>query len=315
MTSPNPFLFVVGCPRSGTTLLERILNAHPKLAIIHETHWITSFYKKKTGISKKGRITPEFIDLLADHHRFHLLDMTRADLQSILDEKPKISYEKFITRIFDHFGAKRNKTLVGDKTTGASLRNLPLLHQLWPAAKLIHLIRDGRDVMLSMLSWPKAARAAGRFDLWKENPVATTALWWNWQVGLALNEGRTIGPQNCHELRFENLVGNPAPTLQTLCSYLNLPYTEDLLQFNKEKKSTDASLSANQAWLAPTPGLRNWRTQLPPEHIELFEALAGDLLTTLNYERNYPTISPKIKDQAQQYQSWWQTHGPQTLVT
>ena len=43
----NPCLFIVGCPRSGTTLLERMVDAHPQIAIVHETHWITRFYKKR----------------------------------------------------------------------------------------------------------------------------------------------------------------------------------------------------------------------------------------------------------------------------
>ena len=73
--SPNPYVFIVGCPRSGTTLLERMVNAHPEIAIIHESHWITRFFKKRIGVTQDGVVTPEMVSALCEYHRFHLLEV------------------------------------------------------------------------------------------------------------------------------------------------------------------------------------------------------------------------------------------------
>ncbi len=309
--SANPYLFVVGSPRSGTTLLERMLDMHPRLAIIHESHWITRFFKRRVGITRDGMVTPELLHRLAEHRRFHLLKMSRDDLAGLLEVGGAISYADFVARIFDLYGERAGKPLVGDKTTGGYLRNLPVLHALWPDARIVHLVRDGRDVCLSMLIWPKASRAAGGYEIWKENPVATTALWWDWQVRLALEGGEAIGPGRYREVRYEALVARPADECRALCSFVDLPFDEALLRFNEGRVSEAPGLSANQAWLPPTPGIRDWRTEMPHPDVELFEALAGDLLSILGYDRAFDTISPAVAATADRFRAWWDESGPQ----
>ena len=284
-----------------------MLNAHPDLAIMHESHWITRFAKKRIGVTRSGLVTPELVDQLANYHRFHLLKMTRDDLAALLDNDTAISFAEFVARVFDLYGKREGKPFVGDKTTGGYLRNLPLLHDLFPDARLVHLLRDGRDVCLSMLSWPKASKAAGRFAMFNENPVATTALWWDWQVRLGLEGGRSIGTDRYYQMRYEELVEQPADECKALCSFMDLPYDEALMRFNEGRVSSDAGQSANQAWLSPTPGLRDWRAQMPPQEIELFEATAGELLTTLGYERAFEVISPEVAATAERFRRRWQS--------
>src|SRR5262249_54168365 len=82
--SMNPFVFIVGCPRSGTTLLQRLVDAHPQLAIIHETHWIPKFYQKATQESPEARVTPELLKQLRKHSKFEHLGIPGEELQSWL---------------------------------------------------------------------------------------------------------------------------------------------------------------------------------------------------------------------------------------
>lgn len=316
--SPNPYLFIVGCPRSGTTLLERMVNAHPQLAIIHETHWITRYYKKQIGVTPEGFVTPRLISKLCDYPRFPHLHVSRAELEGIIASDEPVSYADFVSRIFDLYGEREGKRLVGDKTTGGYVRNLSTLNALWPNARFVHLIRDGRDVCLSMLHWPKAHRAAGRFVTWAEDPVATTALWWKWHVELGMQAGRPLGADLYHELLYESFVENPADECAAVCSFLDVPFDEAMLRFHEGQTRTEPGLSANRAWLPPTPGLRDWRTQMEPNDVELFEAIAGDCLAALGYERVFDVISPPIAARAEQCESQWQqerTETPQTTET
>src|SRR5216684_2083301 len=96
----NPYLFIVGCPRSGTTLLQRMVNAHPAIAITPESHWIAKFPQKN------WTETPEYA------------------------------------------------------------RWIEVLHRLWPEARFVHLIRDGRDVAMSMREWVKLRPKPGDFVTW-----------------------------------------------------------------------------------------------------------------------------------------------------
>ena len=304
--SPNPYLFIVGCPRSGTTLLERMVNAHPRLAIIHETHWITRYYKKQIGLTPEGYVKPKLISKLCKNHRFPHLNLSRADLEQIIASDEPVSYADFVSRIFDLYGEREGKRLVGDKTTGGYVRNLSTLHALWPNARLVHLIRDGRDVCLSMLHWPKAHRAAGRFETWADDPVSTTALWWKWHVELGMEQGRPLGPNAYLELRYESLVQNPADECAALCDYLSVPFDDAMLKFHEGHTKTESGLSANQAWIPPTPGIRDWRTQMDQSDVELFEAIAGDCLSTLGYERVFDVISPPIAKRARECRRRWQ---------
>jgi len=307
MESPNPYVFIVGCPRSGTTLLERLVNAHPEIAIIHESHWITRFFKKHIGVTRDGIVTPEMVSALCNHHHFHLLDTRQEFIERLVEGPEPITYSQFVSRIFDQFGSRRGKRYVGDKTTGGYLRNLNILHALWPDARLVHLIRDGRSNCLSMINWPKSQKAAARFDIWKEDRIATVALWWKWHIQQGRKSAENIAPEKYYELRYESLVENPQQQCQDLCRFLDLPYDDAMLRFNQGRKTDDANQSANRAWRSPVKGLRNWRTEMPARDLEMFEAIAGDELEELGYDLECPTISQNIATQANYFQEWWDT--------
>ena len=303
--SPNPYVFIVGCPRSGTTLLERMVNSHPEIAIIHETHWITRFFKKKRGVTHNGFVAPEMVSELCNYHRFHLLNTTCEEIEKILDSPEPVAYSEFVSRIFDNFGEREGKKYVGDKTTGGYLRNIDILHALFPRAKIVHLIRDGRSNTLSMINWPKSHKAAAKFEIWNEDRVATTALWWKWHVQSGRVMGAATPPGTYYELRYESLVENPAESCENLCNFLGFPYDDAMLRFNEGRTGGDATQSANRAWRSPTLGLRNWREQMEDRDLEMFEALAGDLLDELGYERVYSNISPEIAARADYFRKWW----------
>ncbi len=308
MTGRNPYVFVVGCPRSGTSMLERMVSAHPQIAIIHETHWIARYFRKRTGLTRDGIVTPKLVRRLSEYHRFRYLKTDRKELLDLVAAEGPMTYAAFVSRIFDLYGEREGKLLVGDKTTGDYIRNIPLLHSLWPKARFVHLIRDGRDVCLSMLGWPKAERAAGRWDIWREDPVATTALWWAWHVRSGVEGGRSIEGPRYHEIRFESLVERPREEAAALCAFLDLPFEEAMLAYHEGQTRTDPGLSANQAWLPPTPGLRDWRTQMQDRDIEMFEALVGDLLSALGYERAFQAISEDVSADAQRFRSWFEAN-------
>jgi hypothetical protein len=286
----NPYVFIVGAARSGTTLLQRMVDAHPDIAVIHESHWIPRFYEERIGLTADSTVTLELIPRLLDDRRFVKLGISQRDLEGLIPSDRTISYADYVARIFDLYGRARGKRLVGEKTPGY-VRSIPTLHYLWPEAKFVHLIRDGRDVFLSMKSWKRVDRSVGRFAAWRRDPVPSSALWWQWDVERGREAANLLGPELYHELRYERLVSKFAEELAKLCAFLGLPYDEAMLGFHEGRTKTKPGLDAKRAWLPLTPGLRDWRTEMPAADVEIFEAAVGGLLDDLGYERAFPNPS------------------------
>lgn len=285
----NPYVFIVGSTRSGTTLLQRLVNAHPQIAVVHETHWIARYFEKRTGLTPEGFVTPELIPKLLEHRRFPKMKVGREALERLINSDEPVSYPSFVSALFDLYGQHEGKSLVGDKTP-AYVRSIPTLHALWPEAKFVHIIRDGRDVCLSMLNWlsEKAQVAARRRATWTEDQVLTSALWWKQRVLLGREDGGAPGPELYYEIRYETLVSQPATECAALCDFLGLPYDDAMLSFHEGREKADFGLDAKKAWRPITSGLRDWRSQMTLDDIERFEAAAGDLLEQLGYPRAVP---------------------------
>jgi hypothetical protein len=277
----NPYVFLVGCPRSGTTLLRRIADAHPQLAVARGTRWIARTWEFRRGLTEDGYVTPKLYERLRDPFRLERLALEEEDLERLLARDAPVSFADFVTALYDLYGERHGKSLVGDKTPGY-VRYLPTLHGLWPGAKFAHIVRDGRDVCLSVLDWRKDATG---FSTFGGDPVTTTAIWWEWYVRLGLETGGELGPDLYHEVRYESLVGGPERECERLCAFLELPCDEAMLRFHEGRTRDDPGLDVKRAWRPITPGLRSWRTQLAREEVLRFEAAAGDLLEELGYER------------------------------
>ena len=296
----NPFVFIVGCPRSGTTLLLRMVDAHPQIAIIPEIGWIPRRYENREGLTPEGLVTPAFIQDLLEKGglgRYTRLPLSRQELEGLLASGHPLSYARLITLLFDRYGEARGKALVGNKTVEYVL-SIPTLHSLWPRARFVHLIRDGRDVCLSAINWRRAGKLVSRFATWSEDRVSAAALWWEWHVRLGREAGRSLGEDLYYEIRYEALVARPMEECAALCAFLGVPYDGAMLRFHEGRMRMDLDLDAKHAWSPPTPGLRDWRLQMLPEDVERFEAAAGDLLVELGYPRGADHLRAKSLEHA-----------------
>jgi hypothetical protein len=308
---PNPYVFIVGCPRSGTTLLQRLVDGHASLAVTPETHWIPRWFEKRgaKGVTPEGLATRKLMRKLLANPRFLEMGIGGDELERLFGGGKRVPYPCFVSGLFDLYGQKRGKPLVGDKTPGYA-RSLGTLHALWPRARFVHLIRDGRDVCLSLLSWErargwKADEGAARFGVWAEDRACAAALWWEWHVRLAREAGGTLGPALYYELRYESLITRPAEECARLCAFLALPYEGTMLERYESRVRTEAGEDGKHPWRPITPGLRDWRSHMAAEDIELFEAAAGGLLEDLGYPRAAPGAGPEAGRYAGEARARW----------
>ena len=279
----NPYLFIVGCPRSGTTLLRRMVDAHALIAITRETHWIPDMARAGGALDLGGRVTAKLPGLLLAHPKFATLGIHPEDVERLAAGRP--SYPAFVTALFDLYGARCGKPHVGDKTPGY-VKEIGFLHDAFPHARFVHLVRDGRDVCLSALEWErKAEQFRRRFPGWEDAPVATAARWWRSHVMEGRASCRRLTEDLYLELRYEALVADPEGECRRLCEFLRVAFDPAMLRFHEGRRRFDPGLSAKHAWLPPTPGLRDWRTQMSRDQVEEFEDAAGDALDAFGYPR------------------------------
>jgi hypothetical protein len=282
----NPYLFAVGAPRSGTTVLQRLLDAHPQLCVAFETHWIPYMYRHRRGVAEDGTVGMDFLEVLSENHRFTRLELDPRDVRALFEPSGRVSYSAFTSGLFDLYGARKGKRLVGEKTPHYC-RDIPTLSALWPAARFIHIIRDGRDVALSLMNWKGVeTRTMGPYPTWRHDRVGTCAAFWDWHVRLGREDGSALGPDRYIEVRYGDLVADPEAACKRLCQFLAVPYDGSMLRFHEGRRRNKPGLSAKRAWAPVTAGLRDWRTEMPEDDVARFEAVAGDLLDELGYVRS-----------------------------
>jgi hypothetical protein len=294
----NPYVFIVGCPRPGNTLLQRIVDAHPDIAIIPQTRWIPRWFDKRRGLTPEGVVTRQLVEELLGYDKFAKLKIRREELENLIGHSEPIPYSDFVAGLFDLYGQRQGKRLVGDKTPH-NARSIRTLHALWARAKFVHLIRDGRDECLSVLDWEYADRGPARFASWSEDPVTTVALCWELYLHLGREAGASLDPGLYREVRYESLVVRPAEECETLCGFLGVPYEDAMLNFRKRRERTQPGLDAKKARQPVTSGLEDWRSQMTAGDVERFEAAVGDLLDELGYARAVPRPSSEALKHAQ----------------
>jgi hypothetical protein len=257
-------------------------------------------------------VTREIVPLLQKTHKNIDLGATTHDLNEMIEPEGKVLYSDFVSELFSRHGIKRGKTLVGSKNPDY-LRHLDTLRHLWPQAKFVHIIRDGRDVCLSasarwrgkddyrgfpFLLYEKPDRI---FDAWTEDPVTTTALWWEWTVRLGREFGAALPPGTYHEMRYEDLVAAPEAQSAALCDFLDIPFHEAMLRHEenfKPRRGGDGAILHANVGLPVTAGLRDWRSQMARDELERFEAAGGPFMDELRYERAIATADTQKVEKA-----------------
>jgi sulfotransferase family protein len=302
-SSNNPYLFVTGCTRSGTTLLQRMLDSHGLLAVSNDTHLIPrTLFARDAGPMEL--LTPELFEQVTGYKRFQALGI---DLPTALRLGTNSkTFPGFVSNLLDEYSQLRQKPLAGEKDP-EYVRRLPLIHAMFPHARVIHIIRDGRDVALSTLEWVTPRRYLGKLRLWGEEPIAVCALWWRRQVTSGMQGGESMGDRYL-EVRYEQLVTDTESALRAICEFLRIDFDPEMLRYHEGRTVASAGLSSKARWLPPTKGIRDWRTTLAPREAQLFEALAGDLLDTLGYPLAYgPSLPPEIRNIAARCKTVWES--------
>lgn len=274
---PGP-LFVVGVPRSGTTLLSSLLNAHREIAIAPETHYFTQHW----GICVEA-LRPEgngphwLIDRLLETPEFRDLHLDGPELQAVHDLVPaghQVTHADVYSAFLRVYAAKHHKVLTGEKTPAYLLRARTLVAQ-FPAARFVCIVRDPRDVTLS---W----RAAG----WRGTAAYHALVWRSFQRAAAQHRAH-LGDAFL-VVRYEDLLADPDAVLRACCGHVGLDFDPGMLHFHQgERRNFDP---LREPWknkatqpLDPSNSGR-WLTDLSPGEVATIEWLARREMVASGYE-------------------------------
>jgi len=276
---PAPF-FIVGCPRSGNTLVRAILNMHPRLTIPDETYWIVALAPRHldlgfprqlpSGASRFRRHSTRDVDRILQYFTFPLLNLEADEVLRRVDAERPRDYAALVRLILGMHAASVGKPRWGDKTP-RYVAHLRLLHRMFPDAQFVHVVRDGRVVAAS-LSEHDGRSAVCAAGFWRKHVMAGRCA------------GEAIGPSSYLEVRLEDLTRDPTQAVKRICRFLGERFAPEQLEYFRELDPKRLPYRHRHLARPPEAGLRDWRNGLSrPQQMQI-EALCAPALRAFGYD-------------------------------
>lgn len=298
-------IFIIGSPRSGTTLLQYMLRAHPRISLpTGESHFFIPIYRNRNAYGDMANLQ-SLTNLLTEMQmrHGHFLD---GDLHGIQFDPKSLAREfhqegiksvaGVMAAVFDKNAKAEGKARWGDKTPYYAL-HLPTLLEMFPDAQFVHLVRDGRGVAWSLMD--------RRHDF-KVYNAYQAAKYWQQYVETARESGRALGEDIYLETRYEDLLNDPESELKKICAFLGEAYSPALLDYQRPPETTHTLLHKP----IQKDNSEKWRRKLSRSQIRLFESGAGVTLRAFGYApltsaKPYPRPIRALYRLHNSLMSWW----------
>jgi hypothetical protein len=293
----QPAPFVVGVSRSGTTLLRLMLDAHPDLTIPAETHFVPMVANVCDQLIEEGASTEvvrqRALETMMGHPRWGDFRLSEEDVRERMEGHDPLTTGDAIRAFYEAAAALEGKPRWGDKSPPYTYKAVRI-QQALPEAHFIHIIRDGRDVALSLSEVS-----------WGPDDITEAAEKWVRELRKARKRARGLAPGTYMEIRYEDLVTEPEPLLRKIADFVDLPWDEAMLDYPRRAEermrgemertlkplgggtiTAEERTRQHQLVFQPPSASRagRWRTEMSPEHRKAFESVAGPLLKKLGYE-------------------------------
>lgn len=288
-------IIVLGCPRSGTTMLQVMLHSHPRIAIPPEIRFLLPTYigRRKYGDLRQpdnrrrladdivqGRITPGATGVASDEtkNRFRDLKLDPDEVtEAIVGGPPTVGSALAI--VLQLYAKRFGKPRWGDKRP-AYHRCLPFIQRMFPDAQIIQIVRDGRACVASLKRMP-----------WWQRDVYTAAAEWAIAYDNCQRFARQLPADTFYQVKYEDLVDDPETELTKLCAFLGEEYDPAM---SHPADTARMAVPKRKTWHAATRSdvdasqVDKWREELDPWEIELCETVLGDRLRSYGYTVDGP---------------------------
>ena len=265
-------VFLVGAERSGTTLLRLMLDHHPQIAFHSEFEYVVDYFQENNW--------PQL-----DRY-YECLEIDRLFQSSNFSIDFSLNYPQLVNSFLVQ---KRDQT--GKALVGATVhRHFDRLLQIWPDARFIHIVRDGRDVARSCMGMNWSGNVWTGIDRW----IETEKLWSQLK--------KTISSEQYTEVSYETLIAEPVETLAHLCNFIGTSYDPAMLSY---PQTTTYNLpDVKLLW--------QWKCKLSEQEIQLVETKIGDMLVERGYKLSglpLLTINSVMKPMLRLHSKWSVVQG------
>jgi hypothetical protein len=278
-----PPVFIVGNDRSGTTMLRLILDRGPDVAIPPESMFLTDLADRRAD---GGPRSPEVVRALVNevwrHPKVRLWQLPGEPPEPPPELTGTDAYRFAVEAPFRAYAARQGKHRWGDKTPHY-VHHVDALLEVWPDARFVVLVRDGRDVALSLKRMP-----FGPNNAWAAGP------WWARGIRAGIDAQRRH-PEQVRTVRYEDLVADPDREVRAICAFLELAYEPQMLDLAQADRSR--VVADQTAWFPTlfeginTRSAGRWQTQMSERDERLFTLHARAELEALGYPVAEGTIA------------------------
>lgn len=269
-------VFVLGCPRSGTTVLYHMLLSAGNFAVYRAESNVFSVLQPHFGNLRSQRNRRELLGYWLKSKLFQVTGLDAEEIREMI-MRDCHSAGDFLRIIMEQTARRQNKERWADCTPD-HLLYIPEIKRHIPNALVVHIIRDGRDVALSYVKqgW------AYPFPWDRSEHLSVAGVFWEWIVRRGREHGRNLG-SGYYELHYEDLVEKPRETLRALGDFVGQE-----LDYDKIRQVGIGSVSEpNTSFTSDCGGDFNpvgrWEKKMTPEQLADFERLTGSFLQELGY--------------------------------
>jgi hypothetical protein len=209
----SPPLFVVGCPRSGTTLVQTMLDSHPRMCVTYEADFLVDI---PLGLRSYLANAAQALRSAVAHPNFRTHDCDVAGVRAVCRELGIMDAPGAMRVLAASQALTQGKTHWGNKTPKALL-HLAELAVVYPDAQFIHVIRDGREAASSQMRVSDRSLVQG-------------ALLWRTGLRTGRRAGARLGPDRYLEVRLEEVLSSPEAQLRRMCAFLGEDFAPSMLQ-------------------------------------------------------------------------------------
>jgi len=270
-------LFIGGCERSGTTMLGAMLGGHSRCLCLPESQFMDD---QLAHADADGRIDARAaLSRIVAHERFRLLWDLPSDPAPVQPAELGATLADLWTGLALAYGRKLGQPAadVWIDHTPTNFRRVRGLLRLFPAARFIHLVRDGRAVAASLLPLD-----------WGPNNALHAAEFWMARCALGLAAELDLGTDRVLRVRYEDILQEPESSLRRITSFIGLDYEPEMASANASKPTRYHERQHHLVGQAPVPSrAAGWQQVLSRREVEMVEAEAGDFLETLGYQPRY----------------------------
>ncbi len=285
-----PLFYILGRPRSGTTLLQLILDSHPDVLIPLEAPvYIELRYRYKNTTHWTPKILERFLKDLYNVTFFKDMPLDHEELKKeILSMEGNHSIYDLMSVPYKHYkGITENDEIkiIGDKNPVYSIIADNIFREM-PQAKFIHIYRDYRDNIESLM----------RMNFEAGIP-ALLAYRWKFTYRL-MDQLIEKEPERIYRIKYESLCAEPEKYTREICNFLEIDFQEKMLDFHsfyskneKELKEETAKIHKNLRNPINSSRIGLWKTRLSDRQVKICDMVVGSLAEEAGYERKFKKYS------------------------